>query len=259
MSTVRTELVVIRALVRRALNEVLRVPGAAIPGVLAPTIFMLGLSAVFAKAASLPGYPTDSMKAFIVPVGLLQGAGFTGAATGVNLARDIEQGWFDRLYVCSSPRLALLIGIVASASLRCLMPATALLIVGFAIGVPFPGVDGLIVAVLLAMLVSAAIACWSVTLALRFRTQQAAPLMQAGSFILTLFTTSYAPKELLQPWLKAIATVNPVTEVLRGVRQGFTGGGVTFAETWPAFAAVFGMIVVLGLLAVRGLRRYAEV
>jgi len=252
----RIELIVVRALVRRALNEILRVPGAAIPGVLAPTIFMLGLSSVFSEAASLPGYPTDSMIAFIVPVSLLQGAGFTGAATGVNLARDIEQGWFDRLYVCSAPRLALLVGIVASASLRCLMPATLLLTVGFALGVPWPGIDGLLIALALMMGISAAVACYAVTLALKFRTQQAAPLMQMGSFIATLFTTSYAPKELLQRWLEIVATVNPVTEVLNAVRQGFVGD-VTFAETWPGFVAVAGLLVVLGAFAVRGLRRYA--
>ena len=37
----RTNLEMIAALVRRAANELLRVPGAAIPGVLAPTIFFL--------------------------------------------------------------------------------------------------------------------------------------------------------------------------------------------------------------------------
>jgi len=251
------ELVTVRALVRRALNEILRVPGAAIPGVLAPTIFMLGLSSVFAEAAHLPGYPTNDMREFIVPVGLLQGAGFTGAATGVNLARDIEQGWFDRLYVVSSPRLALLIGIVASAALRCLMPASVLLGVGFALGVRWPGFDGLLIALVLMMAVSAAIACWAVTLALKLRTQQAAPLMQVSSFILTLFTTSYAPRDLLQPWLELIATINPVTHVLAAVRQGFVGD-VTFADTWPGFIAVIGMLVVLGALAVRGLQRYPD-
>lgn len=258
MTGLRADLIVVRALVRRALNEVLRVPGAAIPGVLAPTIFMLGLSSVFAEAASLPGYPTDSMRAFIIPVGLLQGAGFTGAATGVNLARDIEQGWFDRLYVCSSPRLALLAGIVSSASLRCLMPATMLLLTGFALGVPWPGLDGLLIALVLMMGVAAAMACFSVSIALKFRTQQAAPLMQVGSFIATLFTASYAPKALLQPWLEGVATVNPVTPVLEAIRQGFVGP-VTLADTWPGVVAVIGMIAVLGAVAARGLARYADV
>ena len=46
----------------------------------------------------------------MIPVSMLQGAGFTGAATGVNLARDIEQGWFDRLLVSPAPRWVLLAG-----------------------------------------------------------------------------------------------------------------------------------------------------
>ena len=52
----RDHLRTVRALMRRGLNEILRVPVAALPGVLAPTIFMLGLAAVFGKAASLPAY-----------------------------------------------------------------------------------------------------------------------------------------------------------------------------------------------------------
>ncbi len=258
MTTGASNLVVIRALMRRALNEILRVPGAAIPGVLAPSIFMLGLSSVFADAASAPGYPTDSLRAFIIPVGLLQGAAFTGAATGVNLARDIEGGWFDRLYVCSTPRLALLTGIVSSASLRCLMPATLLLTLGFILGVPWPGLDGLVISLVLMMCVSAAIACWATMLALKFRTQQAAPLMQMGGFVLTLFTTSYAPKQLQQNWLEAVSTVNPITQVLKAMRQGFIGDPVTFAHTWPGFVAVAGLLAFFATLAVRGLQRYAD-
>ena len=49
--TAAQNLRVILALSRRALNEILRVPGAAIPGVLAPTIFMIGISGVFGAAA----------------------------------------------------------------------------------------------------------------------------------------------------------------------------------------------------------------
>ena len=94
----------------------MRVPGAAIPGVLAPTIFFLGLTSVFGSLTNLDGFGTDSYESFIIPVSLLQGAGFTGAATGVNLARDIEQGWFDRLLASPASRPALLAGLVFSAS-----------------------------------------------------------------------------------------------------------------------------------------------
>ena len=104
------------------MNEILRVPGAAIPGVLAPTIFFLGLTAVFGNLTCCPASPPTSYLSFIIPVSLLQGAGFTGAATGVNLARDIEQGWFDRLLASPAPRPALLAGLVLSASLRVAAP-----------------------------------------------------------------------------------------------------------------------------------------
>ena len=99
-------------------------PGAAIPGVLAPTIFFLGLNGVFGALTQLHGFTTGTYQSFIVPVSMLQGAGFTGAAAGVNLARDIEQGWFDRLLASPAPRWVLLAGSVLAASARALIPAT---------------------------------------------------------------------------------------------------------------------------------------
>ncbi|GAC1437397.1 MAG: hypothetical protein NVSMB51_11240 [Solirubrobacteraceae bacterium] len=245
---------VVGALVRRALNEVLRVPGAAIPGVLAPTIFMLGLSSVFGNVVHVPGFGASNFRAFIVPVGLLQAASFTGAATGVNLARDIEQGWFDRLLLCPTPRPVLLAGIVGSATLRAMLPAGFLLIVALALGVPFPGLLGLVLTIPLIMAMAASVAFFAVLVALRFRTQQAAPLMQTGGFVATLFTTSYAPHRLLQPWLATVASINPVTHILQGIRQGFVGQ-VTWSDTWPALLSAAGMMLVLGLLATRALSR----
>lgn len=250
----RASLRVIEALVRRALNELTRVPGAALPGVLAPTIFLVGLSGVFGEAARLPGFDATDFRTFIVPVGLLQGAAFTGAATGVNLARDIERGWFDRLMVCPAPRTTILIGIVASAALRALLPATFLLIVAFALGVDFPGVGALALDAVLVMGLATTIAFYSVLVALRFKTQQAAPLMQTVGFMAVLFTTAYAPRDLLAGWMRAIATVNPVTQVLEGVRQGFVAQ-VTWGDTWPALLATAGLLAALGALAVRQLGR----
>src|SRR4051794_41945375 len=89
----RANLAMIAALMARAKNELIRVPGAAIPGGLAPTIFFLGLNGVFGALTQLRGFSSGSYESFIVPVSMLQGAGFTRAAAGVNLAPDIEQGW----------------------------------------------------------------------------------------------------------------------------------------------------------------------
>jgi len=245
----------VRALTTRAFHEVLRVPGAAVPGILAPTIFMLGLSSVFGEAARLPGFTADDFRTYIVPVGLLQGAAFAGAATGVNMARDIERGWFDRLLLAPQSRGVVLAGLVTSASFRSLMPGTFLVAVALVLGVHIPSVGGILLTIVLIMGLAAAIACWGSIVALRFRTQQAAPLIQILGFIAVLFTTAYAPFALLTPWLRAIAHVNPVTYVLEGVRQGFVGD-VSWADTWPALLAVGAMLLLLGAWAVRSMRRF---
>ena len=254
MSSIAVELRMTWALMRRAINEIARVPGAVIPAVLAPTIFMLGLTAVFGNLTLLPGFTTDDYINFILPVGFLQGAGFTGAATGVNLARDIEQGWFDRLLASPAPRGVLLAGTVLSASLRVLMPITLLMIVGLAIGLSWPGLGGLAIAVFMASTFAAAAACYGVIVALRFKTQAAAPLMQAGMFMAVLFTTAYAPQALLTGWLAEVAKLNTVTQILEAIRQGFVGE-VTWADTWPGLLALAGILAVMVTYAMRGLRR----
>ena len=235
----RADLRTIGALMRRGLNEILRVPGAALPGVLAPTIFMLGLAAVFGKAASLPRLRRRRASS---PSSCRSGCCRARASPAPRPASTspATSSAAGSTGCCSrpTPRPVLLAGVVASARLRALLPAT----------LPadrrvrrsashWPGVARARRSrAVLVMGLAAAIACYATLVALRFRTQQAAPLMQMGSFIAVLFTTAYAPRELLSGWLGAIADVNPVTHVLEGVRQGFVGD-VTWAETWPALVS----------------------
>jgi ABC-type multidrug transport system permease subunit len=252
----RQDIATVLALVDRSKNELLRVPGAAIPGVLAPTIFFLGLNGVFGSLTQLTGFTTDNYASFLIPVSVLQGAGFTGAATGVNLARDIEQGWLDRLLVSPAPRWVLLSGMVVAASLRAFIPATAVLLVGFVIGAHWPGLDGLALTYAMVAVTAAVAACYASTLALHYKSQSAAPLMQAGMLALILMTTAYAPMELLEGWLQDIARLNPMTLVVDAVRQGFVGT-IAWDETWPAIVALAGMLALVGALSLRGMRRTA--
>ena len=251
----RANLATIAALMARAKNELLRVPGAAIPGVLAPTIFFLGLNGVFGALTQLKGFSTGSYESFIVPVSMLQGAGFTGAAAGVNLARDIEQGWLDRLLVSPAPRWVLLSGTVLAASARSLIPATFVFAVALLLGAGFPGIDGVLVTYSMVAAMAAVAACWASMLALRFKSQSAAPLMQAGMMALILTTTAYAPLALLQGWLHDIASVNPATHIMEAVRQGFTTG-ITWGDTWPGLLALVGLFAVFFSLALRGMHRF---
>ena len=245
------------ALWRRSLNEVLRVRGALLPATIAPVVFLLGMTGQFGRLTGLDGFPTDSYMSWVVPLSCLQGAGFAGAATGSNLARDIEQGWFDRLLVAPVARPVLLVGPILGGVTRSLVPATVVLLVGLAVGAELPGgALGLVALYVACVGFCTAAGLWGVYMALTFRTQQAGPLMQQGVFLAVFLSTAYTPEVLLRGWLASVAHLNPVTYVLELARQATVRGiEPSFAHTWPGLVALAGMLAVLGGLAMLGLRR----
>ena len=248
------------ALWRRSLYEVTRVRGLLLPATLAPLVFLLGMTGQFDRLADLPGFPTDSYLAWVVPLSCLQGAGFAGAAAGTTLARDIESGLFDRLLLTPVSPAALLLGPVLGAVTRALVPTTVILLVGVALGAELTGGA----AGLLALLVAAGGFCvvaafWGIFMAVTFRTQQAGPLMQQGVFLAVFLSTAYTPQSLLQGWLSDTARYNPVSHVLELARQATVSGiEPSFAHTWPGLVALAGMGLGFGALAVSGLRRMSR-
>ena len=257
MSARPAALPVAAVLWRRSLNEVLRVRGALLPATVAPLVFMLGISGQFGRLTGLDGFPTDSYLSWIVPLSCLQGAGFAGAATGSNLARDIEQGWFDRLLVAPVPRPVLVVGPILGAVTRSLVPATVVLVVGLAVGAELTGGPAGLAALYVASAGFCAVAAlWGIFMAVTFRTQQAGPLMQQGVFLAVFLSTAYTPEVLLRGWLASTAEYNPVTYVLELARQATVSGiEPSLANTVPGLLALAGMGVVLGALALVGLRR----
>jgi ABC-type multidrug transport system permease subunit len=112
----------------------------------------------------------------VLPLSCLQGAGFAGAATGANLARDIEQGLFDRFLVAPVSRAVLLVGPILGAVTRSLVPTTVVLVVGLVLGAELPG--GLLG--LVALYAAAAVFCaiaglWGVYLAVPSRPSRPGP------------------------------------------------------------------------------------
>jgi ABC-type multidrug transport system permease subunit len=257
VSTTTAAIPVALALWRRSLNEVLRVRGALLPATIAPVVFLLGMSGQFGRLTGLDAFPTDSYLSWVVPLSCLQGAGFAGAATGSNLARDIEQGWFDRLLVAPVARPLLLVGPILGGITRSLVPATVVLLVGLLLGAELPGgVLGLIALYAASIGFCTVAGLWGVFMALTFRTQQAGPLMQQGVFLAVFLSTAYTPEVLLRGWLAGVAEYNPVTHVLELARQATVSGiEPSWAHTWPGLVALAGMIAFFGWLALLGLRR----
>jgi ABC-2 type transport system permease protein len=75
--------------------------------------------------------------------------------------------------------------------------------------------------------------------------------MQMPVFLILFFAPVYVPLALLEGWIHAVASVNPLTALLEAGRGLISGEPeLTFA----AFAIVVGLILGFSLWALRGLR-----
>ena len=146
-----------------------------------------------------------------------------------------------------------MLGYALAALLRWAVVATVLTIVAFAVGMRIGGgpVD-LVGLYVLAMLVNFCGFFWAGGMAMRFRTIQAAPLMQMPVFLVLFFAPVYVPLSLLQGWIEGVATANPLTYVLETGR-GFIAGNPP--HVLAAFAIAIGMGVAFWWWAFLGLRK----
>ena len=240
---------------QRSLMLIPRYPSTFIPSLVMPLFFLVAFAGAFSAFVQLPGFPADQMLDWVLPMSTLQGCAFAGITTGMAVARDLENGFFDRFTMSPAPRAALLAGPLLASVLRAFFPLTLLPIVGLLAGVNFhEGFYTLVPLVVAGLGIALIAGMWAVGLALRARSQQAAPLMQMAVFLGFFLSTAQMPMDLLTGWVHAIARFNPITNVLELARQGFLGD-ITWATTWPGLVSLAGMTLVLGLFAVRGLRK----
>lgn len=239
----------------RSLKLIPRYPSTFIPSLVMPLFFLVAFAGAFSAFVDLPGFPAEQMLDWVLPMSTLQGCAFAGITTGMAVARDLENGFFDRFTMSPAPRVALLGGPLLASVLRALFPLTLLPLVGLLAGANFhEGLFTLLPLAVAGLGIALIAGMWAVGLALRARSSQAAPMMQMAVFLGFFLSTAQMPLDLLTGWVHAIARFNPITSVLELARQGFLGD-ITWDATWPGLISLAGMVAVLGLFAARGLRK----
>jgi ABC-2 type transport system permease protein len=93
---------------------------------------------------------------------------------------------------------------------------------------------------------------WSAGIALRFRSIQAAPLMQTPTFLVLFLAPVYVPIGLLSGWVNTAASANPLTAVLEAGRDLISGGN---PHLGLAYAAALGLATVFAMWSLRGMRK----
>jgi ABC-2 type transport system permease protein len=222
----------------RAVRQVARDPFGVIPALVVPVFFYVVNVGALEKVAE-GGAGIRDFKAFQLPVAIIFAV--TGVSRASTLVIDIQGGYFDRLLLTPVRRSALLLGLMV-ADLALVMALTIpVVILGLATGVRFEtGIAGLLVFIVLSGVWGLVFTGFPYAIALKTGN----PAAVNSSFILffpfAFLTTSFLPKENLTGWLATIATYNPVTYLLEGLRSLLTEGwdGRALGEAVLAVAAV---------------------
>jgi ABC-2 type transport system permease protein len=238
----------------RSLHRLYTTPALVLPSLIFPLFFFTAFAGGLSSISKVPGfhYP-PGYTAFQFAFVLLQASAFGGVFTGFGIASDFEGGFARRLMLAARHRPAVLAGYGLAALSRTLVTTGIVFGVALAAGMNVYG-DGvdLFGLIGLALLVNFAATMWAAGIAMRFRSIQAGPFMQIPTFLALFLAPVYVPLDLLRGWIHGVASVNPITAVLDGVRDLLAGQPADLAL---AFGAAAGLGVLFVLWAWRGLRR----
>ena len=142
-------------------------------------------------------------------------------------------------------RAALLLGNLAGVMTVAVLSSAVYLIVGFAAGLKVEaGVAGVLVLVALALLISLGWAALGAFVGLRAGSGEAVQGLFPVFFVFLFLSSQALPRPLIeQDWFRTIATWNPVSYLLEGIRSVVITG-------WDAEALALGFGFALALCAI---------
>ena len=234
----------IGALARRSVNRTLRQPAQLVPSLVFPLILMAINSAGLGKATEIPGFPTDSYLTFALAIPFIQAGIFSVSNAGSDLARDIETGFLDRLALTPMTGLSLVSGQLAGVLVLGVIQGVIYLVVGLVAGADFEaGLAGVPVLLALALATSFAFGCIGIFAALRLGNSEAVQGLFPVLFVFLFLSSMALPRDLIeQDWFQTVATYNPVSYLIEGIRSLFIDG-----FDGQALALGFGFSLAIGL------------
>ena len=239
----------------RSVVHAMRAPAQLVFPIVFPLVLLAVNTSGLDAATKLPGFPTASYLDFALAVPFMQGALFAALNGGHDLARDIENGFLDRLALTPMSGGALLAGQLGGALFTGVVSAILYLLVGVAIGAGIAaGVGGALVLLVLAVTICMAFACFGTFVALRAGSGEAVQGFFPLFFVLLFLSSAFFPRDLIeQDWFRTIATYNPVSYMVEGLRSLVITGWDTGALA-ASFAIAAAAIVLFLALSSRALR-----
>ena len=232
-------------LAQRSVVRTLRQPAMVVPSLFFPLLLLSINSSGLETATHLPGFPTGSYFQFALAIPFIQGALFSANSAGTNVASDIESGFLNRLSLTPLRRVSLMMGQLTGILALGLIQAVTFVAVGLAVGDGIAaGPGGVVVIVLLSLTISLAFGAIGAFVALRAGSGEAVqgtfPLFFAALFL----SSVNLPRNLIEAdWFQTVATWNPVSYMLEGIRS-------LVIEGWNGEALALGFACAGGIAAI---------
>ena len=237
----------IREMARRSILQTLRQPAMVIPPVVFPLLLVSINAAGLNAATKIPGFPADSYWDFAIAVPFIQGSLFAAINAGTAMARDVETGFIKRLAMTPMHRMALLIGQLIGVMTVAFVSAFIYIAAGFVAGMDFKaGALGIPAIILLGTLVALAFAGIGAYIGLRSGSGETVQGIFPLLFVFLFLSSVNLPRNLIeQDWFRTIATYNPVSYLVEGVRSLIITG-------WDAEALAlgFGIATLIAVISV---------
>jgi ABC-2 type transport system permease protein len=191
-------------------------------------------------------------RAYLAPGVMAQAALFISIFFGLAVIWERDVGQLQRLLATPLPRLGIVLGKATGAAIRALAQAVVLLVVIAIARISIHwSVQGVVGAVALLLIGTAAFACLSMILASLVKTRER--FMGIGQLVvMPLFFASSAlyPLAIMPTWLRVVAHANPLSyEVhgMRGLLLGVSAGG----WLWLDFTVMIGFLLVTAVVAAK--------
>ncbi|MBV9162067.1 MAG: ABC transporter permease [Pseudonocardiales bacterium] len=250
-------LVQVWVLTGRALRQ-LHDPRLILLSLLQPLIMLVLFSQVFRSIADSPGFPSGANYIdYLLPAILVTTGTQAAIWSGAGLAADLSNGALARFRTLPISMTSLLVArnlfdLVRNAIQLIVLTVAAAVLFGYA---PAGGIPGTTLALLLGLAVATGLSWVFIALASWVRKVE---LMQMVGFIvifpLMFASSAFVPITGLPPWLRVIATINPLTYAIDAAR-GWAMADPTSGATVSTLLIAAGLTVGAALIASRGVRR----
>ena len=243
------------ALSRRSVLGILRQPAVVFPSLFFPLFFTALNSAAFSRATNLPQFPAaESFLDFLLPATILQGVIFGATTAGVEMATDVQNGFFDRLVASPVARTSIIVGRLAGAAVLGAIQALLFVVVLTPFGASVKGGPaGVAVLMVVAMLLGTGIGGFGVAMGLRTGSAEAVQGAFPLLFVLMFTSSAFFPRELMTGWYQDVATVNPISWMVESLRE-IVLDDFSLADTARAVAVAAGLGVITVSMSLRSLR-----